>query len=101
MKHFHQSISKFLSISALLISTSGFALSEKAIEGKEFYIDANCAKCHGALPDFDFKNHKADSIASIKSWVSACDNNLEIGWFPEEQMSVVHYLNEAHYKFKK
>lgn len=101
MKCFNHSIMKFLSISALFITTQGFALSDEANEGKEFYIEANCAKCHGALPNFDPKNNKAKDIAGIESWVRACDGALSIGWFPEEQTSVAKYLNESHYKFEK
>jgi len=99
MKYFNNSISKFLSVSILLFSTNTFALSDKAQEGKELYADANCKQCHGNIESFDFKNHKAKNIDSITTWVKRCDANLETGWFPEEQMSVVEYLNEAHYKY--
>ena len=46
-------------------------------------------------------NHKAKNINDIDAWVKRCDANLETGWFPEEQTSVVKYLNEAHYKYNK
>lgn len=101
MKYFNKSINKFLSISILLISTNTFALSEMAEEGKELYLDVNCKQCHGSAGSFDFKNHKAKDIKAIDTWVKRCDANLETGWFPEEQTSVVKYLNEAHYKYKK
>lgn len=99
MKYFSNSINKFLSVSILLISTNSFALSEQAEEGKELYSDANCKQCHGNIDSFDLKNHKAKNINAIEAWVKRCDANLETGWFPEEQMSVVKYLNEAYYKY--
>jgi uncharacterized membrane protein len=37
----------------------------------------------------------------LRSQVSACANNLGTGWFPDEEKSVVDYLNNAHYKFKQ
>jgi len=101
MKYFNNSLNKFLSVSILLISTNAFALSEQAEEGKELYSDANCKQCHGNNGNFDLKNHKAKNINDINAWVKRCDANLETGWFPEEQISVVNYLNEAHYKYNK
>jgi len=101
MKYFNNSLNKFLSVSILLISTNAFALSEQAEEGKELYSDANCKQCHGNNGNFDLKNHKAKNINDINAWVKRCDANLETGWFPEEQTSVVNYLNEAHYKYNK
>lgn len=101
MKYFNNSISKILSVSIFLISTNAFALSDKAEEGKELYHDVNCKQCHGGDNKFDLKNHKAEDIKAIASWVSRCDNGLGIGWFPEEQESVVEYLNEEYYKYKK
>jgi len=101
MKYFNTSISKFLSVSVFLISTNVFALSEQAQEGKELYLDANCVQCHGNDGSFDIKNHKAKDIAGLASWVRACDATLETGWFPEEQSSVIKYLNESYYKYNK
>jgi len=101
MKYFRYSLSRLLPISLLLLSTSSFALSEKAQEGKELYLDANCKQCHGNEKNFDVKNHKAKDMDGIHRWVRNCDSALDIGWFPEEQENVAEYLNEAHYKYKK
>ncbi|MGB5867629.1 MAG: hypothetical protein WBG69_07140 [Arcobacteraceae bacterium] len=100
MKYFTNSINKFLSATILLTSVNAYALSEDAKEGKVLYLEANCIKCHGIAPKFDSKNNKAKHFEGIKTWVSNCDASLEIGWFPEEQESVAHYLNETHYKHK-
>ena len=99
MKYFNNSLNKFLSISILLISTQSFALSEQAEEGKELYSDTNCKQCHGKIGSFDMKNKKAKNINDLTKWVKICDANLGTGWFPEEQKSVAHYLNEEHYKY--
>jgi len=100
MKYFNSSINKFLSVSILLFSTNLFALSDKSKEGKELYSDATCKQCHGLGESFDVKNHKANNLNSLKGWVRGCDSALETGWFPEEQSSVVEYLNDTHYKYK-
>lgn len=101
MKYFNNSINKFLSVSILLFTTNAFSLSEQAQEGKELYQNTNCTQCHGDMGNFDLKNHKAENISDITTWVQRCDDGLGIGWFPEEQTSVVKYLNEAHYKYTK
>ena len=101
MKYFSNSINKFLSVSILLVSSQAFALSEQATEGKELYSDTNCKQCHGKIGSFDVKNNKAKNINDLTAWVKRCDANLETGWFPEEQTSVVQYLDEAHYKYTK
>lgn len=101
MKSVNNNVKRLISISLLFISSSLFALSDEALDGEDFYVEANCMQCHGYASDFDPKNNKAKDIKGIQTWVNACDASLEIGWFPEEQMSVVKYLNESHYKFEK
>jgi uncharacterized membrane protein len=46
-------------------------------------------------------NSKIQNHFDLRSQVSACANNLGTGWFPDEEKSVVDYLNNAHYKFKQ
>ena len=100
MRYFNNTLTRVLSISVLALSTNLFALSEEANEGKELFIEANCKQCHGgSVERFDAKNYKAKDITKLQSWISSCDNALEIGWFPEEQTKVLHYLNELHYKY--
>ena len=57
MKYFNNSINKFLTVFILLISTNVFALSDKATEGHELYMDATCKQCHGNSEIFNVKNH--------------------------------------------
>jgi len=77
------------------------SLSLQASEGKKLFMEANCQKCHGGNDNFDSLNGKVKSILDLKGWVSGCATNLNTGWFPEEEMKVVKYLNETHYKLKK
>ncbi|MDC0933081.1 hypothetical protein OAR97_04465 [Arcobacteraceae bacterium] len=101
MKYFSNSINKFLVVSILLCTTNTFALSEQAEEGKELYSSASCTQCHGDIGNFDLKNQKAQNIAELTTWVERCDAGLGTGWFPEEQISVVKYLDESYYKYNK
>lgn len=71
-----------------------------ANEGRELYLEANCQKCHGVDNEYNPRNSKAKNINELKGWVTNCTVQLDIDWFPEEQQSVLMYLNETHYKFK-
>lgn len=101
MLHSMKKIKTGLSISLLFCSTAVFALSEQALEGKEYYMEADCMRCHGTIEQYDPKENKAKNFAQIVSWVSGCDGMFDIGWFPEEQTSVAQYLNEHYYKHKQ
>ena len=97
---------KYVIYNSLLIATCSITLhasqlSDDALKGKEIFNKANCKKCHIVDGEFDKMNQKVQNIKNLASWVSACDNSLQIGWFPEEQEKVTKYLNETHYKFEK
>jgi len=101
MIFFMKQFKTVIAISLLVSSSSAFALSEQALEGKELYIEADCMRCHGILPQYDPKENKAKNFKQVVSWVSGCDGMFDIGWFPEEQTSVAHYLNELYYKHEQ
>ncbi|MGB3750642.1 MAG: hypothetical protein WA945_03685 [Arcobacteraceae bacterium] len=101
MLYFMKKMKTVISISLLVCSTTAFALSEQALEGKELYMEADCMRCHGILPQYDPKENKAKNFNQIVSWVSGCDGMFDIGWFPEEQETVAQYLNELYYKHEQ
>jgi mono/diheme cytochrome c family protein len=85
---------KILLLSILLTSTS-FANEE----GKELH-EESCTRCHGS-EKYTRDNSKIQNHFDLRSQVSACANNLGTGWFPDEEKSVVDYLNNQYYKFKE
>jgi len=92
---------KSKAVSLLFISTSltASSLSNEALEGQEFYLDANCQKCHNQDSNFDAKKKKSKNMENLSMWVKSCDAFFETGWFPEEQTKVIKYLNETYYKY--
>ena len=68
-------------------------------EGKELH-EESCIRCHGSEM-YTRDNSKIQNHFDLRSQVSACANNLGTGWFPDEEKSVVDYLNDSHYKFKQ
>ena len=89
---------KILSI-ALLLTTSAFANEE----GKELH-DESCVACHIAVHDDAFytrDNSRIKTLFDLKSQVSRCAVNFSTEWFPDEEASVVDYLNQKYYHYKK
>jgi len=86
----------------LMIATFSYSieLSLNAKEGREVYIDANCQKCHGLDEQYDAKKNTVKDHFRLKKWVSSCMTYFGHSWFPEEQKSVVVYLNDIKYKVK-
>jgi cytochrome c peroxidase len=86
-----------------LIGAFGVTLqaSSDVQKGQELFNEANCKKCHITNGKFDKMKGKVQNIKNLATWVSNCDNSLQIGWFPEEQEKVTKYLNETYYKLEK
>jgi len=68
-------------------------------EGRELH-EESCMRCHGSEM-YTRDNSRIQNHLDLRSQVSACANNLGTGWFPDEEKSVVDYLNQTHYKFKQ
>ena len=89
----------------LLIAVSLLIGSQSALAdtsaGKKLHNE-KCTGCH-MMKDhtslYTRKDHKVNSIKSLGGMVSTCAQNLNVGWFPEEEKEVVDYLNETYYKF--
>lgn len=70
-------------------------------EGKNLH-DESCVNCHISQHNEDFytkDNRIVKDIFGLKSQVSRCVGFFNTGWFPEEEASVVKYLNTEFYKF--
>ena len=85
-----------------------FLFSNTIEEGKELYLDAKCNKCHLDGKEFDPNSIKKEGLHSkvktqkdLLKWVTDCNSYFNIGWFPEEEKQVAHYLNAIYYKLDK
>ena len=84
------------------ITLSGIALSD-IYEGGELHQES-CLACHIIKHDADFyerKDRKIEDHFALRARVSFCVNNLDISWFPDEEMSVIEFLNQTYYHFPK
>ena len=68
-------------------------------KGNELHQES-CLRCHGS-EKYTRNDRKVQDHFGLRSQVSACANNLGTGWLPDEEKSVVDYLNDMHYKFKQ
>jgi hypothetical protein len=67
-------------------------------EGKKLH-EANCTKCHSTSV-YTRQDRKVKSLAGLGKQVASCTHMAEVSLTPDEQKSVVEYLNQQFYKFK-
>lgn len=85
-----------------------FASSAMANEGVSTQLgmdlhEESCVECHIVNHDQDFyenKDRKMDEYSKLKRQVSMCMTNFNLDWFPEEERSVLKYLNDTFYKYE-
>ena len=75
-----------------------------AAEGRSLVHTHKCEACHEskvfgpAGTVYLRKDRKVTSWAKLKAQVAACNSELGIGLFPEEEESVAAFLNATYYK---
>ena len=86
---------KTFSIALLLVASSQSVLADDAEE----MLMEDCSSCHQS-EIYTRKNRKVDSTKALSRQVSMCVSATGASWFPDDQTSVVNYLNKTYYKFK-
>ncbi len=87
----------------ILLTTASFAAATE--QGKELH-DTHCKACHvgmsGGEGDLLYTrgDRRVSSLTKLENQVRRCETNLELKWFEEDIMDVVHFLNTRFYKFK-
>lgn len=73
--------------------------------GKALY-EKDCVSCHASMFGGDGSkiytraDRKVKTKQQLAAQVSACNANIGVGWFPEDEAHVAAYLNQQYYKFK-
>jgi len=97
--------SPLLLLPALLTATIAFADGPSAAEGKKLVDEKKCEICHNNLTMGDAravylrKDRKVTTLAKLKAQVAACNTQLNLGLFPEEEEHIAAYLDREYYKF--
>ncbi|MFT7004422.1 MAG: hypothetical protein ACJAWW_001780 [Sulfurimonas sp.] len=82
-------------ISTIMLSSCVYA---DMTEAKELFDEAKCMECHNNI-DFKVKKDKVNSFKKLHNAVKQCSFNTSTGWFDDETLDVVQYLNKEYYKF--
>jgi len=92
-----------LSLSSLPVHAGPLAEGDP-IKGKQL-VDKQCIACHAARYDGDGSEiytrdmRKVKNIPALITQVRACNTNLGLQWFEEDELNVARYLNDTYYKF--
>ncbi len=67
--------------------------------------EKNCIACHASSYGSDGsaiytrENRKVNTSKGLIAQVRACNTNLGLKWFEDEELNVAAYLNQTYYKF--
>ena len=87
----------FLILSQAVMSARA-ALPGDSVEGKKLH-DVNCVSCHNASI-YTRRDRHVNSLAALNEQVDGCLHGAQVKLTPDQQKSLVKYLNEQFYKFK-
>ena len=86
----------------------GMAMAQpSAAEGRKLVEQKKCEICHhnktygDAKAIYLRKDRKVTSWEKLKAQVAACNSELNLQMFPDDEEHVSLFLNETYYKFKK
>jgi len=97
--------SGLLLLTLVLAPVLAFASDADAVEGKRLVAEKKCEICHNNLTMGDAKavylrkDRKVTTLAKLKAQVAACNTQLNLGLFPEEEEHIAAYLDREYYKF--
>jgi len=89
----------------LLLSMTAPAALADAAAGQRLVEEKQCETCHGNRTMGDAKavylrrDHKVTTLEKLKAQVAACNSQLGLGLFPDEEESIVEYLDATYYRF--
>jgi hypothetical protein len=75
------------------------------VSGEKLMAERQCTACHQRKVGGDGMaiyrpQGKVNSLAALRGMVESCNQELNLGLFPEEVTSVSAVLNRDHYRFK-
>lgn len=92
----------------LMLPALGAPESNSALldSGKKLVSDAKCEACHASKRGGDGssmysrQDRRVTTSSQLLSQVGRCNNELNLGLFPDDEAAIAAYLNAKHYKFK-
>ena len=83
------------------------ALASDVEEGRKLVDEKKCEICHNNLTLGDAKavylrkDRKVTTLPKLKAQVAACNTQLNLGLFPDEEEHIAAYLDRTYYKFSR
>lgn len=83
------------------------AATPDAAQGRKLVEEKKCEICHhnktlgDAKAIYLRKDRKVTSWEKLKAQVAACNSELNLQLFPDDEEHVAEFLNQTYYKFKK
>ena len=97
-------LSILLSVICLNATANELFAKANPAAGKVLH-DNNCVSCHASSYGGDGSGMYTREYAKVKTskglvaQVRACNTNIGLKWFDEEELNVAAYLNKTYYKF--
>lgn len=94
----------------LVLTASCIALptwGADSAQGKKLVDEKKCEICHNnktygdAKAVYLRKDRKVTSMEKLKAQVTACNSELNLQLFPDDEEHIVAFLNDTYYKFGK
>jgi len=95
----------FIIAAALLVPHAGIAAD--VAEGKKLVEEKKCELCHhnktmgDAKAIYLRKDRRVTTMEKLKAQVAACNSELNLQLFPDDEEHIVAFLNDTYYKFGK
>ena len=90
---------------AVLLLPAAVHAAGDPVAGKKLVDEKKCEICHNnqtlgdAKAVYLRKDHRVTSWPKLKSQVAACNSQLNLQMFPDDEDDVAAYLNETYYHF--
>lgn len=95
----------FLTVCLLSVNTQANTLFEKAdLTAGKALVEKNCVSCHASSFGGDGsaiytrEYHKVKTSKGLIAQVRACNTNLDLKWFEDDELNVAAFLNQTYYK---
>jgi hypothetical protein len=92
-----------ITVSFNLFANPFFAKAD--LKAGKVLVEENCVSCHASSYGGDGSEiytrpfHKVESSKGLVAQVRACNTNLNLQWFDEDEFNASAYLNKQYYQF--
>jgi hypothetical protein len=94
-------------LAAFALAAAGANAQGDAAAGRKLVDEKKCEVCHhnktygDAKAIYLRKDRKVTSWEKLKAQVAACNTELNLHLFPDDEEHVAEFLNQSYYKFRK